>query len=103
MNWELILTIVSSIITVAAAILGYYQHIKKRLEQEALNAINKAEETDKVGAEKMHDAIKTVCDMIPAAAKPFISEQMVEMIIQRVFDKVEDYARKQLEKENTKE
>ena len=47
MNWNLILTIVSSIITVAAAILGYYQHIKKKLEQEALDAINKAEETDK--------------------------------------------------------
>ena len=40
MNWELILTIVSSVIAVAAAILGYYQHIKKRIEQEALDAIN---------------------------------------------------------------
>lgn len=102
MNWELILTIVSSVITVAAAILGYYQHIKKRLEQEALNAINKAEETDKIGAEKMQDAIEMVYDMIPAVARPFISEKMVEMVIQGVFDKVEDYARKQLEKEKTK-
>ncbi len=98
MNWELILTIVSSVITVAAAILGYYQHIKKRLEQEALNAINKAEETDKIGAEKMQDAIKMVYDMIPAVARPFISEKMVELVIQSVFDKVEEYARKQLEK-----
>ena len=100
MNWELILTIVSSVITVAAAILGYYQHIKKRIEQEALDAINKAEETDKIGAEKMQDAIKMVYGMIPAVAKPFISEEMVELVIQRVFDKVEDYARKQIEKKS---
>ena len=102
MNWELILTIVSSILTIIATILGYYQHIKKRLEQQALDAINKAEETDKIGTEKMQDAIKMVYDMIPAVARPFISEKMVEMVIQGVFDKVEDYARKQLEKEKTK-
>ena len=100
MNWELILTIVSSVIAVAAAILGYYQHIKKRIEQEALDAINKAEETDKIGAEKMQDAIKMVYGMIPAVARPFISEEMVELVIQRVFDKVEDYARKQIEKKS---
>jgi hypothetical protein len=100
MNWELILTIVSSVVTIAAAILGYYQHIKKRLEQEALNAINKAEETDKIGAEKMQDAIEMVYDMIPVVARPFISEKMVELVIQSVFDKVEDYARKQIEKKS---
>lgn len=98
MNWELILTIVSSIFTILATILGYYQHIKKKLEQEALNAINRAEETDKIGSEKMKDAIKMVYDMIPAVARPFISEKMIEMVIQGVFDKVEEYARKQLEK-----
>ena len=98
MNWELILTIVSSLLTIVATILGYYQHIKKRLEQEALDAINKAEETDKIGAEKMQDAIKMVKEMIPAVARPFISDSLIETVIQGVFDKVEDYARKQLEK-----
>lgn len=98
MNWELILTIASSILTIVVTIIGYYQHIKKRLEQEALNAINKAEETDKIGAEKMQDAIKMVYDMIPAVARPFVSEKLIEAVIQSVFDKVEDYARKQLEK-----
>ena len=98
MNWELILTIASSFLTIVATILGYYQHIKKRLEQEALDAINKAEETDKIGAEKMQDAIKMVYDIIPVVARPFISEKLIETIIQGVFDKVEEYARKQLEK-----
>lgn len=100
MNWELILTILSSVLTLVVIIIGYYQHIKKRLEQEALNAINKAEETDKIGAEKMQDAIKMVYDMIPAIARPFISEKMIEVVIQGVFDKVEEYAKKQIEKKS---
>ena len=100
MNWELILTIASSVLTIVVTIIGYYQHIKKRLEEEALNAINKAEETDKIGAEKMQDAIEMVYDMIPVVARPFISEKMVEMVIQGVFDKVEEYARKQIEKKS---
>lgn len=99
MNWELILTIVSGVVTVLSVVLGYYQYIKKKIEQEALNAINKAEDTDKIGAEKMRDAVKTVYELIPSVAKPFISEKLVEMIIQNVFDKVEEYAHKQLEKD----
>lgn len=99
MNWELILTIVSGVVTVLSVVLGYYQYIKKKIEQEALNAINKAEDTDKIGAEKMRDAVKTVYELIPGVAKPFISEKLVEMIIQNVFDKVEEYAHKQLEKD----
>lgn len=100
MNWEPILTIVSSVLTIIATILGYYQHIKKRLEQQALDAINRAEETDKIGAEKMQDAINMVYDMIPAVARPFISEKMIEIVIQNVFDKVEEYAQKQIKKSN---
>lgn len=99
MNWELILTIVSGVVTVLSVVLGYYQYIKKKIEQEALNAINKAEDTDKVGQEKMKEAVQTVYSLIPVVARPFISEKLVEMIIQNVFDKVEEYAHKQLEKD----
>lgn len=99
MNWELILTIVSGVVTVLSVVLGYYQYIKKKIEQEALNAINKAEDTDKIGEEKMKEAVQTVYSLIPVVARPFISEKLVEMIIQNVFDKVEEYAHKQLEKD----
>ena len=95
MNWELILSIVSCLFTLAAIILRYYLAIRKKIEQEALNAINKAEDTDKIGEEKMQDAVEIVYDIIPAVAKPFISKKLIETIIQSVFDKVEEYARKQ--------
>ena len=95
MNWELILSIVSCLFTLVAIVISYYFAIRKKIEQEALNAINKAEDTDKLGEEKMQDAVEIVYDIIPAVAKPFISKKLVETIIQSVFDKVEEYARKQ--------
>lgn len=95
MNWELILSIVSCLFTLVAIVISYYFAIRKKIEQEALNAVNKAEDTDKLGEEKMQDAVETVYDIIPAVAKPFISKKLVETIIQGVFDKVEEYARKQ--------
>ena len=96
MNWELILTILSCLCTVAAIIFGYYQNIKRIIEQEALTAINKAEETDKIGKEKMKEAVATIYSIIPTVAKPFIHEKLIESIIQSVFDKVEEYAYKQI-------
>lgn len=99
MNWELILSIVSCLFTLVAIVISYYLAIRKKIEQEALNAINKAEDTDKIGEEKMQDAVEIVYDIIPAVAKPFISKKLIETIIQDVFDKVEEYARKQVNKE----
>ena len=98
MNWELILSIVSCLFTLVAIVISYYLAIRKKIEQEALNAINKAEDTDKIGEEKMQNAVEIVYDIIPAVAKPFISKKLIETIIQSVFDKVEEYARKQVAK-----
>lgn len=95
---EYVLTILSIICTVVAVVISYYQFIKQKIEREAIDAINKAEDLDKIGAEKMKEAVKTVYAVIPAIAKPFVSEVLVETIIQSVFDKVEEYARKQLNK-----
>lgn len=98
MTTESILTIIYCICTIGAVIVGYYQYIKKRISQEALDAINKAEDSDKIGKEKMAEAVETVYSLIPVVARPFVSEKLIETIIQGVFDKVEEYARKQVEK-----
>ena len=96
---ELLLTILSIICSFVAILISYYFHIRKILEHEALDAINKAEETDKIGKEKMELAIDTVYNSLPAVVKPFITRVLLETIIQAVFDKVEEYAQKQV-KEN---
>lgn len=98
-----ILTVVSMLLTVTAIVIGYYQYIKRIITEKALDGINSAEDTDKVRQEKMAEAVKTVYELIPAVARPFISEKLVETIIQGIFDKAEEYAKKQVDKENNKE
>ena len=100
---EIILQLVLLVVTVFFGLLSYYIHIRRTLEKEALDAINDAEKTDKIGAEKMKQAVETVYSALPVAVKPFISKSLIETVIQGVFDKVEDYARKQSEKEKTTE
>lgn len=98
MKAEIIITIVSIICTIVSILCGYYIYIRKKIEQEALNAINKAEDTDKVGKEKMAEAVETIYNILPACVRPFISKDMIEIVVQGVFDKMEEYVRKQVKK-----
>ena len=98
MKAEIIITIVSIICTIVSILCGYYIYIRKKIEQEALNAINKAEDTDKVGKEKMAEAVETIYNILPACVRPFISKDMIEIVVQDVFDKMEEYVRKQVKK-----
>ena len=98
MKAEIIITIVSIICTIVSILCGYYIYIRKKIEQEALNAINKAEDTDKIGKEKMAEAVETIYNILPACVRPFISKDMIELVVQGVFDKMEEYVRKQVKK-----
>lgn len=98
MKAEIIISIVSIICTIVSILCAYYIYIRKKIEQEALNAINKAEDTDKVGKEKMAEAVETIYNILPACVRPFISKDMIEIVVQGVFDKMEEYVRKQVKK-----
>lgn len=98
-NWEIILTVLASICTVVALFISYYLHIKRKIEAEVPGAINGAEDTGMSGAEKFEEAVSTIYALIPIAVRPFITRSLVETLVQEVFDKMEEYARKQLDKE----
>ena len=98
MKAEIIVTIVSIVCTIVSILCGYYIYIRKKIEQEALDAINKAEDTDKIGKEKMAEAVETIYNILPACVRPFISKDMIELVVQGVFDKMEEYVRKQVKK-----
>lgn len=98
MKAEIIITIVSIVCTIVSILCGYYIYIRKKIEQEALDAINKAEDTDKIGKEKMAEAVETIYNILPACVRPFISKDMIEVVVQSVFDKMEEYVRKQVKK-----
>ena len=96
---EYVLTALSILFTFIAVVISYYQYVKKIIEQNALDSINKVEDLDKAGEEKLADAVELVYAMVPAVVKPFISKKMIEVTIQTVFDKVQEFAQKQVDKE----
>lgn len=95
MTTTTILTIVFGILTVGVTFLSYYLSIKNKIQAAAEDAINTAEELDKIGEEKMAIAVEQVYDLIPAAVKPFLSKATIQTLIQATFDKMEEYALKQ--------
>lgn len=99
-NWEIVLTILAGICTVTALFISYYFYIKRKIEAEVPGAINGAEDTGMSGEEKFNEAVETIYSLIPVAVKPFITRNLVETLVQEVFDKMEEYARKQVNKES---
>lgn len=95
---ETLLTILAGLCTLVAAFIGYYMYIKRVIESRVPDAINGAEDTQMAGAEKFEEAVDTVYAVIPVVIRPFITRTLVETLVQEVFDKMEAYAEKQLNK-----
>lgn len=100
---EIIITIIMTVLAIAGAIAAYYIHIRKKIEDTALDAINEVENMDAVGKEKFDEAVNIVLGIIPAVAKPFIPKSVVETVVQKVFDKVAEFAKKQVIESKTEE
>lgn len=94
----LILTIAGGLLALVATFISYYYSIKKSIRDAAEGAINAAEDLDKIGEEKMAIAVEQVYGLIPAVAKPFFSKPTIQVMIQLVFDQMEEYAKKQANK-----
>ena len=94
--WETILSIVMTVLTVVVTIISYYLSVKKLIQEEALKAINIAEELDLLGEEKMAVAVDAVYKVLPLPAKAFVTKSMLEITIQAVFDQVKAFAEKQV-------
>ncbi len=100
---EIIITIIMTVLAIAGAIAAYYIHIRKKIEDVALDAINEVENMDAVGQQKFEQAVNIVMGVIPAVAKPFIPKSVVETVIQKIFDKVAEFAKKQVTEDKTEE
>lgn len=93
-----IISLVISLLAVAVTLVSYYFYIKQKLRESALNAINSAENADAAGAEKMRLAVDQVYALVPPLLKPVISRELVGQLIQAVFDKMQEFAKKNLQK-----
>lgn len=94
----MITNIILGILAIAVTFLTYYMSVKNIVEKTAIDAINKSEDLAKIGEEKMKEAVKQVRDVIPPILLSIFTEQFVEQIIQEIFDKMQEFAKKQVNK-----
>ena len=99
------INIYSILITVGLCLLGYvtsYIRTKSKLIQKAGDLINTAEENYKSvthsGEQKFNAVVTWLYDMTPAPLKIFITRQMISDIVQTAFNKMAEFADKQLDK-----
>lgn len=97
-TFEIICSIVTPLLTFAAVIVSYYFMLKKKIEEVALDAINSAEDLDVIGAEKFKEAVAIVQEAIPVAWRMMFPQPVIEAVVQMIFDKVQEFAKKQIKK-----
>ncbi len=97
-----ILNALLTLIVVALILLSYYFYIKAKIHAATEDAVNNAEQDDKTAKEKMSLAVEQIYSIVPLAFKPFLTKKKIEAVIQRAFDKIEEYAKKQAEKKDKK-
>ncbi|MCL2796943.1 MAG: hypothetical protein FWD58_02665 [Firmicutes bacterium] len=95
---EWIVSIIMSAVAVILAFVGYTLYVLSKVKHEAAGAILDAEQPDSDGKEKFNACVGSLMNLIPLICKLVITRTAVERIVQAVFDKVEAYAKKQIEK-----
>lgn len=93
------------IMTVLAVVFGglsLYISGKKNVIESVTGFINDAETEFKdsvnAGGKKFEWVIDKIYSIIPTVLKPFITRELISALVQKVFDIMESYAKKQLDK-----
>lgn len=87
-------------VSVLLTFISYYFYIVSKAKEAASEAINKAEDADKSGTEKLNLAVKQVYELIPITARMFIPKSVIKTLVQAAFDNIEEYAKKQIAKKS---
>lgn len=101
MSFSEILSIVMTILTVITTVIGYYFNIKQKLLDAVNDKIDNAEEIFKNGKEKMNYVINELYNLVPLPYKSIFNKDFIEKLVQKAFDKIEDYAEKQANKKTS--
>lgn len=95
---EMVLNILLALLSVVLAGVSYYLEVKKNLLEKANGEISRAEDTDKKNAEKMAFVVEQLKKIVPKAMRFIFTDKAIEKIVQKAFDEIEDYAKKQTKK-----
>ncbi|MFA5625535.1 MAG: hypothetical protein WC966_10860 [Bradymonadales bacterium] len=98
MDWDVISNIVLSVLALGGTFLSYYQYVKVTVANALPQVIDDAELPNKKGAEKFAEAVEQAMALVPAILRPLITRTVVEKAVQRAFDKIDAYGKKQAKK-----
>jgi len=102
MKTEYIITLIFGILFIVGTLLAYYFHIKEKIIKQINGEIDKAEDLEVKGPEKMAEVVLQLKQMIPVMFRPFITDKLLESLVQMAFDGITSFAEKQAKKKTTK-
>lgn len=94
MEIDVVFEIILCLASVALTFLSYYFSVKSKIRKMSEDAINCAEELNRIGEEKMKIAVENIRNAIPTAMRPLFSDEFIKRIVQDVFDKMKSFAEK---------
>lgn len=98
MNLNEILNIVLIVLAILSTLIGYYFKIKEKISKEINGLINNAEDGESIGADKMNQVVDNLYKLVPIAYRGILNKNVLEKMVQLAFDKIEEYAKKQIDK-----
>lgn len=98
MNWNEILNIVLVVLGVVITFVTYYFKVKNKLQDAVNGSINNAEQEGVSGEDKMNQVVNDLYSLVPIAYKGIFNKEFIKKLVQKAFDKIEEYANKQVNK-----
>lgn len=90
-----IINVVLVVLGIVITLLTYYFKIKAKLEASVNGSINDAEEDGIDGKEKMARVVNDLYSLVPVPYRMIFTKDFIEKLVQKAFDKIEEYAKKQ--------
>ena len=98
MDFNEILNIVLVLIGVVITFVTYYFKVKNKLQDAVNGSINNAEKEGVSGEDKMNQVVNDLYSLVPIAYKGIFNKEFIQKLVQKAFDKIEEYANKQNKK-----
>lgn len=98
MDFNEILNIVLVILGVVITFVTYYFKVKNKLQDAVNGSINNAEQEGVSGEDKMNQVVNDLYSLVPIAYKGIFNKEFIQKLVQKAFDKIEEYANKQNKK-----
>ena len=98
MNIEIIKYVIILVLGAVIVYLKKYTNVIQKVNEVIVEAENVYSEYENAGAKKMQFCISKLNEIIPKVLKPILTDEILEILIQSIFNEVSKYAEIQKQK-----